>query len=60
MDIYKEELMIEVDEIKELMDLSSNLFNIRISFVYIIDYERYDTEIAEKKQGLSRLLSDCS
>lgn len=48
MDIYREELMIEVDEIKELMDLSSNLFNIRTAFVYAIDDEQYTTEIAGK------------
>lgn len=40
--------MIEVDEIKELMDLSSNLFNIRTAFVYAIDDEQYITEIAGK------------
>jgi ligand-binding sensor protein/AraC-like DNA-binding protein len=46
MDIIKEELLIEHEEIKELMDLSSNLFNIRTAFVYAIDDEQYTTEIA--------------
>ena len=46
MDVYKEELLIEVDEIKNLMDLSSNLFNIRTSFIYAIDDEQYTKEIA--------------
>ena len=46
MDVYKEELVIEVDEIKKLMDLSSSLFNIRTAFIYAIDDEQYTTEIA--------------
>lgn len=46
MNLCKEELLIEVDEIKELMDLSSNLFNIRTAFVYAIDDEQYTSEIA--------------
>jgi ligand-binding sensor protein len=46
MDVYKEELLIEVDEIKKLMDLSSSLFNIRTAFIYAIDDEQYTTEIA--------------
>ena len=45
-DAYKEELLIEVDEIKKLMDLSSSLFNIRTAFVYSIDDEQYTNEIA--------------
>lgn len=44
--VYREELLIEVDEIKKLMDLSSSLFNIRTAFVYAIDDEQYTTEIA--------------
>ncbi len=46
MDVHKEELLIEVDEIKKLMDLSSNLFNIRTAFIYVIDDEQYTKEIA--------------
>lgn len=46
MDVYKEELLIEVDEIKKLMDFSSNLFNIRTAFMYAIDDEQYTKEIA--------------
>ncbi|MDD4425766.1 MAG: PocR ligand-binding domain-containing protein [Mariniphaga sp.] len=45
-EIYKNELLIEVDEIKKLMDLSSNLFNIRTAFIYAIDAEEYTKEIA--------------
>jgi AraC-like DNA-binding protein len=43
---YKDELVIEVDEIKKMMDLCSNLFNIRTSFIYAIDNEQYTNEIA--------------
>lgn len=46
MEVYKDELMIEVDEIKKIMDLCSNLFNIRTSFIYAIDDEQYTNEIA--------------
>ena len=46
MNLLKEELWIEVDEIKEMMDLISNLFNIRTSFIYAIDNEQYTDEIA--------------
>lgn len=46
MDAYKEELLIEVDEIKKLMDLSSSLFDIRTAFIYAIDDEKYTNEIA--------------
>jgi AraC-like DNA-binding protein len=46
MEISKEELLIEVDEIKKLMDLMSNLFSIRTSFIYAIDDEQYSNEIA--------------
>jgi ligand-binding sensor protein len=48
MEAYKEELLIEVDEIKKLMDLLSNLFSIRTSFLYAIDEEQYMKEIAGK------------
>lgn len=46
MEVYKEELLIEVDEIKKLMDLSSNLFNIRTAFIFAIDDAQYTSEIA--------------
>jgi AraC-like DNA-binding protein len=46
MDVNKEELIIEVNEIKKLLDLSSNLFNIRTAFFYAIDDEQYTAEIA--------------
>jgi AraC-like DNA-binding protein len=46
MDVYKEELHIEVGEIKEMMDLLSNLFSIRASFIYAIGNEQYTEEIA--------------
>ena len=46
MDVYKEELLIEVDEIKKIMDLLSSLFPIRTSFIYAIDEEQYTNEIA--------------
>ena len=46
MDAYKEGLLIEVNEIKKLMDLSSSLFNMRTAFVYAIDDQKYTTEIA--------------
>lgn len=46
MDIHKEELLIEVDEIKKLMDLSSSLFNIRTAFIFAIDDAQYTSEIA--------------
>lgn len=51
MDIYKEELLIEVDEIKKMMDLLSSLFNIRTSFIYAIDDEQYTNEIAGNNGG---------
>lgn len=46
MEVSKDELMIEVDEIKKIMDLCSNLFKIRASFIYAIDNEQYTNEIA--------------
>lgn len=46
MDFLKEEILIEVNEIKKMMDLLSNLFLIRTSFVYAIDDEQYTREIA--------------
>ena len=46
MEVYIEELLIEVDEIKKMMDLLSNLFSIRTSFIYAIDDEKYTNEIA--------------
>lgn len=51
MDAYKQELLIEVDEIKKLMDLSSSLFNMRTSFIYAIDDEKYTNEIAGNNGG---------
>ncbi|MCG8498989.1 MAG: PocR ligand-binding domain-containing protein, partial [Firmicutes bacterium] len=44
--VYKDELVIEVNEIKKMMDLCSNLFDIRTSFIYAIDDEQYTNEIA--------------
>lgn len=41
-----EELIIEVNEIQKMMDLLSNLFSIRTSFIYAIDDEQYTKEIA--------------
>ncbi len=46
MEIQTEELTIEVDEIKKMMDLLSNLFSIRTSFIYAIDHDQYTSEIA--------------
>lgn len=46
MEIHKEELLIEVHEIKKMMDLLSSLFSIRTSFIYAIDEVQYLTEIA--------------
>jgi len=46
MEVYKEELLIEVDEIKKMMDLLSSLFSIRTSFIYAIDDDKYTNEIA--------------
>lgn len=44
----QEELVIEVNEIQLMMDLLSNLFSIRTSFIYAIDNEKYIKEIAGK------------
>ena len=46
MEVYKEELHIEVEEIKGIMDLLSSLFSIRSSFIYAIGDEQYTQEIA--------------
>ncbi|BBE16152.1 two-component response regulator yesN [Aquipluma nitroreducens] len=46
MEVYKEELSIEVAEIKMMMDLLSNLFSIRASLIYAINEEQYTNEIA--------------
>jgi len=43
-----EQLIIEVNEIQKMMDLLSNLFSIRTSFIYAIDDEEYVKEIAGK------------
>ena len=44
--IHKDELLVEVNEIKEMMNLLSNLFLIRASFVYAVDNEEYRNDIA--------------
>jgi AraC-like DNA-binding protein len=44
--VQVDELLVEVDEIKKMMDLLSNLFSIRASFIYAIDDEAYTKEIA--------------
>ncbi|NQU51338.1 MAG: PocR ligand-binding domain-containing protein [Bacteroidetes bacterium] len=46
MSLENEELLVEVDELKKLMDLLSNLFSIRTSFLYAIGDDQYDNEIA--------------
>jgi len=46
MKLGKEEIRVEVDELKKLMDLLSNLFQIRTSFIYAIEDDQYETEIA--------------
>ena len=46
MQVYKDELFVEVDEIKKMMDLLSNLFMIRTAFIYAIDEVQYIDEIA--------------
>jgi AraC-like DNA-binding protein len=45
-EVSKEELMIEVHEIKNMLNLLSDLFSIRTSFIYAIDEEQYANEIA--------------
>lgn len=44
--LRSDELVVEVDEIKKMMDLLSDLFPIRTSFIYAIDDEAYTEEIA--------------
>ena len=44
----QDQLIIEVAEIKKMMDLLSSLFSIRTSFIYAIDDEKYIKEIAGK------------
>jgi ligand-binding sensor protein len=46
MDVIAEDIIVEVDEIKKMMDLLSNLFSIRSSFIYAIDHKKYTAEIA--------------
>ncbi len=46
MDVNREELLIEVEEIKKIMDLLSNLFAIRTAFIYAMEDDRYTNEIA--------------
>ena len=46
MDFLKDTLLIEVNEIKKMMDLLSSLFLIRTSFIYAINDEQYTREIA--------------
>ena len=43
---HKDELLVEVNQIKEIMTLLSNLFSIRASFLYATDDEEYTNEIA--------------
>ncbi|MCK5370263.1 MAG: PocR ligand-binding domain-containing protein [Cyclobacteriaceae bacterium] len=42
----EKELKFEIEEIKKMMDLLSNLFSIRTSFIYANDDEQYTKEIA--------------
>lgn len=44
----QDQLIIEVNEIKKMMDLLSTLFSIRTSFMYAIDDEKYVREVAGK------------
>lgn len=44
--VNKDELIIEVDKIKKMMDLCSSLFGIRTAFIYAIDDVQYINEIA--------------
>jgi AraC-like DNA-binding protein len=44
--VHKDEIVIEVGKIKEMMDLCSSLFDIRTAFIYAIDDEQYINEIA--------------
>lgn len=44
--VQQDEIVIEVEKIKELMDLCSSLFDIRTAFIYAIDDEQYINEIA--------------
>ncbi len=46
MDIYKEELVIEVEEIKKILDLMSSLFGIRTAFIFAISDREYRDDIA--------------
>lgn len=46
MSLLQEELLVEVDELKKLMDLLSSLFAIRTSFIYAIGDDQYESEIA--------------
>lgn len=46
MSFLENSLLIEVNEIKKMMDLLSNLFLFRTSFVYAIDQQQYTSEIA--------------
>jgi AraC-like DNA-binding protein len=48
MEKFQEELIIEVGEIKKMMDLLSSLFSMRTSFIYAIDDAKYVKEIAGK------------
>ncbi len=46
MDVLREELFIETDEIKKILDLLSNLFNVRTALIYAISEQEYSDEIA--------------
>ena len=44
--VHRDELVIEVDKIKKMLDLCSSLFEIRTAFIYAVDDEQYSNEIA--------------
>lgn len=44
--LKQDDLLIESSQIKKMMDLLSNLFSIRTSFIYAIDDDQYTREIA--------------
>jgi AraC-like DNA-binding protein len=46
MELNHEDLIIETLQIKKMMDLLSNLFSIRTSFIYAVDDDHYTSEIA--------------
>ncbi len=46
MKLQKDELLMEVQEIKKIMDLLSDLFPLRTSYIYAINDDQYTSEIA--------------